>query len=59
LKDEIKIWRYVMMQYNLKPGLRKFGDRGTTAEVKEFTQLHIIDTWMAMDPTKLSREEQM
>ncbi len=48
-----------MMQYDLKPGLRKFGDRGATAEEKELNQLHIMDTWTAMDLTKLSREEQM
>jgi hypothetical protein len=59
LKDKIKIWGYVMMQYDLKPGLRKFGDRGATAEEKELNQLHIMDTWTAMDLTKLSREEQM
>ncbi len=25
LEDEIKVWAYLMTQYNLKPGLRKFG----------------------------------
>ncbi len=24
LEDEMKVWAYVMTQYNLKPGLRKF-----------------------------------
>ncbi len=24
-KDEIAVWGYLMTQYNLKPGLRKFG----------------------------------
>ncbi len=33
-----------MTQYNLKPGLRKFGKRGMTAAIKELTQLHIMDT---------------
>jgi hypothetical protein len=38
-KAEIKIWAYIMTQYNLKPGLQKFGMRGTAAAVKELTQL--------------------
>jgi hypothetical protein len=58
-EDEFKIWAYVMTQYNLKPGLCKFGKRGVTAAVDELTQLHIMDTWTAMDPSKISREEQM
>jgi len=48
-----------MTQYNLKPGLRKFGAKGATAAVNELTQLHIMDTWTALDPSKLSREEKM
>ena len=58
-EDEFKVWAYVMTQYNLKPGLRKFGTRGATAAVEELTQLHIMDTWTAMDPAKISREESM
>ncbi len=44
-QEEMMVWAYIMTQYNLKPGLRKFGARGATAAVKELTQLHIIDTW--------------
>jgi len=58
-EDELKVWAYIMTQYNLKPGLRKFGARGTTAAMDELTQLHIMDTWTAMDPSKISREERM
>jgi hypothetical protein len=43
-----------MTQYNLKPGLRKFGDRGVKAVRDKLTQLHIMDTWTAMDQWKLS-----
>ena len=43
-----------MTQYNLKPGLRKFGARGARAAVDELTQLHIMDTWTTMDPSKIS-----
>jgi hypothetical protein len=55
----MKVWGYLMTQYNLKPGLRIFGERGATAARDKLTQLHIMDTWKAMDPSKISREEQM
>jgi hypothetical protein len=48
-----------MTQYNLKPGPRKFGNRGKAAAVKELTQLHIMDTWTPMEASKLSREQRM
>ncbi len=54
LEDKFKVWAYVMTQYNLKPSLHKFGKRGVTAVVNELTQLHIMDTWTAMDPSKIS-----
>ena len=50
---------YLMTQYNLKPGLRKFGNRGEAAVVKELTQLHIMDMWTPMEASKLSREQRM
>jgi hypothetical protein len=53
----MKIWAYLMTQYNLKPGLRKFGARGVTAALDELMQLHVMDTWTAMDPSKLTRED--
>ena len=48
-----------MTQYNLKPGLRKFGKKGQAAAVKELTQLHIMDTWTPLQADKLSREQRM
>jgi hypothetical protein len=59
LEDEMKVWAYLMTRYNLKPGLRKFGARGATAALDELTQLHVMDTWTAMDLSKLTREDQM
>ncbi len=59
LEEEMMVWGYTMMQYNLKAGLRKFGDKARTAAMEEMIQLHIIDTWKAVDPAKLSQEEQM
>jgi hypothetical protein len=38
-KDEMAVWGHLMTQYNLKPGLRKFGERGATAAISELTQL--------------------
>ena len=58
-QEEMMVWAYMMTQYNLKPGLRKFGARGVTAAVKELTQLHIMDTLMPLEASKLSREQQM
>ncbi len=55
-EDEIAVWGYLMTQYNLKPGLRKFGEQGETAAISELTQLHVMDTWTVMDPTKPTRE---
>jgi hypothetical protein len=57
LEDEMKVWGYLMTQYNLKPGLRKFGEKEATAAMDELTQLHVMDTWTVMDPSKLSRED--
>jgi hypothetical protein len=48
-----------MTQYSLKPGLQKFGQRGADAAGKKLMQLHVMDTWTAMDPMKLTREERM
>ena len=58
-QEKMMIWAYIMTQYNLKPGLWKFGARGATAVVKELTQLHIMDTWTPLEVSKLSREQRM
>jgi hypothetical protein len=55
----MKVWGCLMTQYNLKVGLRKSGDREATAAMEKLTQLHIMDTWKVMDPSKLSRKEWM
>ncbi len=57
LEDELKVWEYVMTQYNLKLGLRKFGARGEKAAINKLTQLNVMDTWNLMDALRLSREE--
>jgi hypothetical protein len=39
LEDKLKVWAYVMTQYNLKPRLCKFGEKGAAAAMDELTQL--------------------
>jgi hypothetical protein len=57
-KLEVAVWAYLMTQYNLKPGLLKFGVKGEQTAVSELMQLHVMDTCTVMDPAKLTREEQ-
>jgi hypothetical protein len=59
LEDELKVWGYIMTHYNLNPGLREFGARGEKAAINKLTQLHIMDTWTAMDALRVSRKEQL
>jgi hypothetical protein len=59
LEAKLSVWAYMMVQFNLKPGLRKFGSKGEKAAMKELTSLHVMDTWKPMDVTKLSREQRM
>jgi hypothetical protein len=56
---ELGVMAYLLTQYNLKPGLWKFGTRGEKAALKEMTQLHIMDTWTPMEAEKLSSEQRM
>jgi hypothetical protein len=56
---KLSVWAYMMVQYNLKPGLRKFGSKGEKAAMKELTSLHVMNTWKPMDVTKLSWEQRM
>jgi hypothetical protein len=57
--DEMMVWAYLMTQYNLKPGLKKFGIRGKATAMKELTSLHVMDTWTPMAANRLSREQRM
>ena len=55
--DKIAVWGYLMTQYNLKAGLMKFGDKAAHAAIMELTQLHVMDMWAVMDPSKLMQED--
>ncbi len=59
LEDELGVMAYLLTQYNLKPGLRKFGTRGEKIALKEMTQLHIMDTRTPMEAGKLLRKQRM
>jgi hypothetical protein len=36
LEEEMKVWGYLMTQYNLKPGLRKFEAKGMSRELNRY-----------------------
>ena len=55
-KHKMAVWRYLMTQYNLKPSLSKFGKCEIKVAAPELTQLHVLDAWMVVDPTKLTRD---
>ena len=59
LEEKLGVMAYLLIQYNLKPGLQKVGVKGEKAALKEMTQLHIMDTWTPMEAEKLSREQRM
>jgi hypothetical protein len=58
-EHKIKVWAFLMTQYNMKSGLWKFRAKGATVTIDELMQLHIMDTWMVMNPSKLSREDKV
>jgi len=59
LEEGLGVMAYLLTQYNVKPGLHKFGTRGEKAALKEMTHLHIMDTLTPMEAGKLSREQRM
>ena len=58
-KDKMAVMEYLLTQYNLKAGLKHFGDKGVAAAESKLTQLHVMDTWVPEDPTKLTRVEKV
>ena len=55
----MSVMKYLLTQYNLKAGLKHFGEKGIAAAKGELTQLHVMDTWVLEDPTMLSRAEKV
>ena len=58
-EDEMEVMKYLLTQYNLKAGLKHFGEIGISATKGELTQLHVMDTWVPEDPTMLSISEKV
>ena len=58
-ENEMAVMKYLLTQYNLKAGLRNFGEKGIAAAKGKFTELHVMDTWVPEDPTMLSRAEEV
>ena len=58
-EDNMDVMKYLLTQYNLKEGLRYFGEKGVAAAEGELTQLHVMDTWVPEDPAMLSRAEKV
>ena len=52
-EDEMALMKYLLTQYNLKTGLRHFGEKGIAAAKGELTQLHVMETWVPEDLTML------
>ena len=58
-EDEMAVMKYLLTQYNLKEGLKHFGEKWIADAKGELTQLHAMDTWVPEDPTILSRAEKV
>jgi hypothetical protein len=56
---DAEIFHLVMTQFTLKTGLKKFKERGETAVTNELTQLHMMETFIPQDATKLTRQQRI
>ena len=43
-EDEMAVMKYILTQYNLKAGLKHFGEKGIAATKGDLTQPHVMDT---------------
>ena len=59
LEEEMAVMKFIFTQYNLKASLRHFGEKVIADAKGKITQLHVMDTWVPDDPTKLSRAEKV
>ena len=58
-EDKMVVMKYLLTQYNLKTGLKHFGEKEIAAVKGELTQLHVMDTWVPKEPTMLSRADKL
>ncbi len=54
-EDKIKVFEYLM----IKTRIAKVWTKGSRCSHERANGSHVMDTWTAMDPTKLTREERM
>ena len=54
-EEEMAMMKYLLTRYNLKAGMKHFGEKCIAAAKGELTQLHVMDTWVPEDPTMISR----
>ena len=45
--------------FSVRSGLKRFGDRGEKAVIKDLTQLHNMHTYDPFDPKNLSKKKRM
>ena len=55
--NEVTLFGHIMLQFNLKEGLRRFGQRGEDSAIKEMKQLHDMHVFFPRDPNSLTRDE--
>jgi hypothetical protein len=56
-QEFILVAHYIMTQYSMKAGMKKFKERAEEAVSKELSQLHHRDTFEPVNPSNLSNEE--
>eukprot|EP00957_Ditylum_brightwellii_P006759 512930-Ditylum_brightwellii.AAC.1 len=56
-EEEAALVHYAMTQYSLKAGLQKFKERGETAVMDEFKQIHDRDTFEPLNMGDLTEEQ--
>jgi hypothetical protein len=55
----VLVAHYIMAQFSMKAGLKRFKERGEEAITKELSQLHFRDTFEPIKPKDLNEEERL
>ena len=54
--DELIVGLIMAHKYLMKKGIELFGEKAEEASLKKLKQIHDMDTYTPMDPTKLTKE---
>lgn len=57
--DEGLILAHLFMQFSLKQGLQKCGERGEKSVMKELGSLHDLKAWVPVDPDTLMYQQRL